>query len=72
MRDVITYVGMDAHKKDLFIAMLVGDQATPVTWLLPNDRTRFDAWFASSSATRRVPCRCATKPGRAATPCHGR
>jgi transposase len=25
-------VGIDAHKKDLFIAMLVGDQATPVAW----------------------------------------
>jgi len=25
MKDVITYVGMDAHKKDLFIAMLVGN-----------------------------------------------
>ena len=24
MKNVITYVGIDAHKKDLFIAMLVG------------------------------------------------
>jgi transposase len=30
-------VGIDAHKKDLFIAMLVGDQATPVTWTVPNE-----------------------------------
>jgi transposase len=37
MKDVITYVGMDAHKKDLFIAMLVGDQTTPVTWTVPNE-----------------------------------
>ncbi len=37
MKDVITYVGMDAHKKDLFIAMLVGNQATPVTWQLANE-----------------------------------
>jgi transposase len=37
MKDVITYVGIDAHKKDLFMAMLVGDQATPVTWTTPND-----------------------------------
>ena len=29
MKHVITYVGIDAHKKDLFIAMLVGDQKTP-------------------------------------------
>jgi transposase len=37
MKDVITYVGVDAHKKDLFIAMLVGDQTTPVTWQLANE-----------------------------------
>jgi transposase len=35
---------MDAHKKDLFIAMLVGDQSAPVTWQLAND----------SSAVRRL------------------
>ena len=35
----ITYVGIDAHKKDLFIAMFVGGQATPVTWQLDNEPT---------------------------------
>jgi transposase len=33
---VTTYVGIDAHKKDLFIAMLIGTQPTPVTWTVPN------------------------------------
>jgi hypothetical protein len=37
VKNTITYVGIDAHKKDLFIAMLVGDQATPVAWTVPND-----------------------------------
>jgi len=37
MTDVTTYVGIDAHKKDLFIAMMVGTQATPVTWTVPNE-----------------------------------
>jgi transposase len=37
MTDVITYVGIDAHKKDLFIAMLVGHHPTPVTWQLANE-----------------------------------
>jgi transposase len=37
MKNVTTYVGIDAHKKDLFVAMLVGTQATPVTWTLPNE-----------------------------------
>ena len=36
MKEVTTYVGIDAHKKDLFIAMLVGDGTTPVTWTVPN------------------------------------
>ena len=26
MHEITTYVGMDAHKKDLFLAMLVGGQ----------------------------------------------
>ena len=29
MKQVTTYVGIDAHKKDLFVAMLVGTQADP-------------------------------------------
>jgi transposase len=37
VKNTITYVGIDAHKKDLFIAMLVGNQATPVAWTAPNE-----------------------------------
>ena|SRR2546427_2862408 len=37
MKQVTTFVGIDAHKKDLFIAMLVGDHTTPVTWQLANE-----------------------------------
>ena len=37
MNDVITYVGIDAHKKDLFMAMLTGDQRTPVSWTIANE-----------------------------------
>ena len=37
MSEVITYVGIDAHKKDLFIAMLIGREKTPVTWQLGNE-----------------------------------
>jgi transposase len=39
VKNVTTYVGIDAHKKDLFIAMLVGSQATPVAWTVPNEPT---------------------------------
>ena len=37
MKNITTYVGVNAHKKDLFMAMLVGDERTPVTWQLPNE-----------------------------------
>lgn len=37
MNKPTTYVGIDAHKKDLFIAMLIGHQSTPVTWQLANE-----------------------------------
>jgi transposase len=39
VKQVTTYVGIDAHKKDLFIAMLVGARAAPVTWTVPNEPT---------------------------------
>jgi transposase len=37
MKHVTTVVGIDAHKKDLFVAMLVGHEKTPVTWQLVNE-----------------------------------
>jgi transposase len=37
MKDVTTYVGIDAHRKDLFIAMLSENQTTPTTWQLANE-----------------------------------
>jgi transposase len=37
MKDVTTYVGIDAHKKDLFVAMLIAQEKTPVTWQLANE-----------------------------------
>jgi hypothetical protein len=47
MKDVTTYVGIDAHKKDLFVAMLIGPAKTPnfiEVPLVPWDRawTRLD------------------------------
>jgi transposase len=37
MKHVTTVVGIDAHKKDLFVAMLVGREKMPVTWQLANE-----------------------------------
>jgi hypothetical protein len=37
VKNVTTYVGIDAHKKDLFVAMLIGREKTLVTWQLANE-----------------------------------
>ncbi len=37
MGHVTTFVGIDAHKKDLFVAMVTGAGTTPVTWQLANE-----------------------------------
>lgn len=37
MKNVITYVGIDAHKKTLYIAMLRGMESTPLTWQVSNE-----------------------------------
>lgn len=34
MSEIITYVGIDAHKRELHVAMLIGMAATPVTWIV--------------------------------------
>jgi transposase len=36
MKEATTYVGIDAHKKDLFVSMVIGDQKNPVTWQVAN------------------------------------
>ena len=37
MQEAITYVGIDAHKKNLAIAMLIGHERTPTTWTVANE-----------------------------------
>ena len=37
MQEAITYVGIDAHKKNLAIAMLVDHERTPTTWTVANE-----------------------------------
>jgi transposase len=37
VKQVTTYVGIDAHKQDLFVAMLIGTRREPVTWTVPNE-----------------------------------
>ena len=42
MSEPITYVGIDAHKRELHIAMLVGHASTPVTWKVANEPRAID------------------------------
>ena len=73
MKHVTTYVGIDAHKKDLFVAMLIGqreDAGDAGSWR--TSRRRCGAWCGSSSARRRGRCASSMKPGRVATRCNGR
>ena len=37
MEQVTTFVGIDAHKKDLFVAMVTGSATGPVTWQVTNE-----------------------------------
>lgn len=37
MKNAITYVGLDVHKKDIYVAMVVGHERVPVTWQLANE-----------------------------------
>ena len=37
MKQITTYVGIDAHKKDLFISVLAGPGTRPVEWTVPNE-----------------------------------
>ena len=37
MSEPITYVGIDAHKVELHVALLAPDVTTPVTWTVQNE-----------------------------------
>ena len=54
MKQVTTYVGIDAHKNDLFVAMLMGTHAAPVTWTVPNEPKAVRRLVRRSSAKRRA------------------
>jgi hypothetical protein len=74
VKQVTTYVGIDAQKKGLFIAMLMGTQAVPVTCTVPNEpnavrrlvpdaRTKGQGTAAYNRRTQ-WPCRRARALGR--------
>ena len=49
MHEAITYVGIDAHTKNLAVAMLVGHERTPTTWTVANERQAVERLRPASS-----------------------
>jgi hypothetical protein len=49
-------VGIEAHKKDLFIVMLIGNEPKPVNSQLANEPNAVRPSCGSSSARRRARC----------------
>jgi transposase len=42
MSEIITYVGIDAHQRELHVALLIGAAAEPATWVVENDPKAID------------------------------
>ena len=63
MSEVITHVGIDAHKKDLFIAMLIGRETTPVTWQLANEPNAIRRLMRKLEREAPGPVRCCYEAG---------
>jgi transposase len=63
MNDVTTYVGIDAHKKDLFVAMLIGTQEKPLTWTVPNETQAVRRLVRKLERAAPGPVRCCYEAG---------
>jgi transposase len=63
MADVITYVGIDAHKKDLQVAVLIGDARTPVTWTVANEPRAIDRLRRKLEREAPGPVQCCYEAG---------
>lgn len=63
MSDAITYVGVDAHKKDLLVAMLVGHATTPVTWTVANEPRAVERLVRKLAREAPGPVQCCYEAG---------
>ena len=64
MSEPITYVGIDAHKADLQVALLVPDATEPVVWGSPKTGVgglRSNRWAPPRVATGRAACQRAAR-----------
>jgi hypothetical protein len=68
MSDAITYVGIDAHKRQLHVAVLVGDARLPRRWTVPNEGKAIDRLRERLEREAPGPIRCCYEAGRAAMP----
>ena len=71
MNETITYVGIDAHARELHVAMLVGDAATPVMWKVANEALRLIGCGGRWNARPPGPLSAAMRPGPVALCCSG-
>ena len=69
VKQVTTYVGVDAHKKDLFIAMLIGDRTVPVTWQVANEPQAVRRLVRKLEREAPGPVRVCSKPDHADMRC---
>ena len=67
----ITYVGIDAYKRDLHVAMLVGADSTPVTWTVRNEARAVDRLRRKLEPATPDEIECRYEAGRVAMPCNG-
>jgi hypothetical protein len=72
MKQGTTYVGIDAHQKDLFVAMLIGTQTVPVTWTVPNEPKAVRRLVRKLERETPAQSACSMKRARAAMRSNGR
>jgi hypothetical protein len=72
MKQVTTHVGIDAHKKDLFIAMLIGKETKPITWQLANEPNAVRRLVRKLEREAPGPVQVFYEAGPWATRCNGR
>ena len=69
MGEPITYVGIDAHKAQLQVAVLAPDASEPTIWTVRNEVRAVNRLRRRLERDAQGPSRAATRPGRAGMRC---
>ena len=67
----VTFVGIDAYKRDLHVAMLVDADSTPVTWTVRNEARAVDRPQRKLEPATPDEIECRYEAGRVVMPCNG-